>query len=34
MKTLRKEVFASVHWARKGDALILLEGFREKPLEG
>jgi hypothetical protein len=34
LNTLRKEGFARVHQQRKGDALILLEGLKEKPSEG
>jgi hypothetical protein len=34
LNTLRKEGFARVHRPRKGDALRLLEGLREKPSEG
>jgi hypothetical protein len=31
---MRKEGFARVHQPRKGDALRLLEGLREKPSKG
>jgi hypothetical protein len=33
LNTLRKEGFARVHRPKKGDALILLKGLREKPIE-
>jgi hypothetical protein len=33
LTTMRKEGFARVHQPRKGEALRLLEGLREKPSE-